>query len=193
LKRFGERRWRRYLWFPGVQRAPPHQGDETIRTRGQGRHRFDLPGNALGVLYLAETEEHAVAETIQPYRNSLEPLANDNLTVWGHRYAPVSVSLAADLWPRIEDLCEPAALAELQITADRPAYRDRRLTQQIASTLLAHRHADLRWWSAFWGDWHRTVLFRDQILADAITYGAPFHLDVTTPPDMEAARLLDIG
>jgi hypothetical protein len=110
------------LWFPGVQRAPPHQGDETIRTRGQGRHRFDLPGNALGVLYLAETEEHAVAETIQP-----------------------------------------------------------------------HRHADLRWWSAFWGDWHRTVLFRHQILADAITYGAPFHLDVTTPPDMEAARLLDIG
>jgi hypothetical protein len=130
---------------------------------------------------------------IQAYRNSPQPLTNDDLTVWGHRYALVSVSLAADVWPRIEDLCEPAALAELRITADQPAFRDRRLTQQIPATMHDRRRAGLRWWSAFWGEWHTTVLFRDRIAADAITYGAPLHLDVASPPVVDAVRLLDIG
>jgi hypothetical protein len=82
---------------------------------------------------------------IQAYRNSREPLRHDDLTVWGHRNALVSVSLATDVWPRTKDLCEPGAMAELQITRDRPADRDRRLTQQIAATLRARRHAGLRW------------------------------------------------
>lgn len=54
-------------------------------------------------------------------------------------------------------------------------------------------HAGLRWWSAFWGEWHTTVLFRDRIPADAITYGVPLPLGIAMPPVVEAARLLDIG
>lgn len=41
---------------------------------------------------------------------SAKPLTNDDLIFRGHRYAMVSVSLATHLWPRIEPLCEPAAL-----------------------------------------------------------------------------------
>ncbi len=183
--------WRVFPWDPRAEEGARFSA--AFAPGGQGRHRFDLPGNALGVLYLAETAEHAVAEMIQAYRHSTQPITNDDLTVWGHRYALVSVSLSADVWPRIEDLCEAAALAGLRITADQPAYRDRRRTQEIASSLHARRHAGLRWWSAFWGEWHSIVLFRDQIPADAITFGTPVHLDHAAPPVVEAARLLDIG
>lgn len=183
--------WRVFPWDPGA--AEGERFSAAFVPGGQGRYRFDLPGNPRGVLYLAETEAHAVAEMIQAYRNSPQPLTDDDLTVWGHRYALVSVSLAANLWPRIEDLCEPAALTELGITADRPAYRDRRLTQQIASTLHGRQQVGLRWWSAFWGEWHTTVLFRDRIPEGAITYGPPLRLEVESPPVVEAARLLDIG
>jgi hypothetical protein len=67
------------------------------------------------------------------------------------------------------------------------------MNQQIASTLHARGHAGPRWWSAFWGEWHTTALFRDRIPADAITYGAPLPVDITMPAVAEAARLLDIG
>lgn len=183
--------WRVFPWDPNA--AEGERFSAAFVPGGQGRYRFDLPGNPLGVIYLAETEEHAVAEMIQAYRNSPQPLTNDDLTAWGYRYALVSVSLATNVWSRIEDLCDPAALTDLRITADRPAYRDRRLTQQIASLLHDRQRAGLRWWSAFWGEWHTTVLFRDQIPADAITYGSPFHLGVASPPVVAAARLLDIG
>jgi hypothetical protein len=183
--------WRVFPWDPSA--AEGERFSAAFVPGGQGRHRFDLSGNPLGVIYLAETEEHAVAETIQAYRNSPQPLTNDDLTAWGHRYALVSGSLAADVWPRVEDLCEPTALTELGITADRPAYRDRRLTRKIASTLHDRQRAGLRWWSAFWGEWHTTVLFRDQLPRDAITFGDPVQLDVDSPPVVEAARLLDIG
>ncbi len=183
--------WRVFPWDPDAEEG--ERFSSSFVSGGQGRNRFDLRGSALGVLYLAGSEEHAVAEMIQGYRNSPEALTNDDLTVWGHRYALVPVSLASDLWPKIEDLCEPAALTELQITADLPAYRDRRFTQQIATTLHTRGHAGLRWWSAFWGEWHTTVLFRDRIPADAITCGTPLPLDIALPPVVEAARLLDIG
>jgi hypothetical protein len=183
--------WRVFPWDPDA--AEGERFSAAFVPGGQGRNRFDLPGNPLGVIYLAETGEHAVAEMIQAYRNTPQSLTDDDLTVWGHRYALVSVSLAADVWPRIDDLCEPDTLTDLRITADRPAYRDRRLTQQIAATLHDRQRAGLCWWSAFWGEWHTTVLFRDRIPAHAITYGTPRHLDVASPPVVEAARLLDIG
>jgi hypothetical protein len=183
--------WRVFPWDPDATEG--ERFSASFVPGGQGRSRFDLRGSARGVICLAGSEDHAVAEMIQGYRNSREPLTNDDLTVWGHRYALVSVNLAPELWPRIEDLCEAATLTELEITADLPAMRDRRLTQQIASTLHDRGHAGLGWWSAFWGEWHTTVLFRDRFSADAITFGAPRPLDIGMAPVVEAARLLDIG
>lgn len=103
------------------------------------------------------------------------------------------VSLAASLWPRIEDLCEPAALSDLRITADRPAYRDRRLTRQIASTFPRPAAREPALVVHLPDEWHTIILFRDQILVDAVTDGAPLQLDVASPPGVEAARPLDTG
>lgn len=183
--------WRVFPWDPDA--AEGERFSAAFVPGGQGRYRFDLPGNALGVLYLAGSEEHAVAEMIQPYRNSILPLTNDDLTLWGHRLALVPVTVAAEIWPGVEDLCEPASLRRIDITADHPALRDRRRTQQIAVALHARGHAGLRWWSAFWGEWHSVVLFRDRLPADAVTYGQPVPLDVTARSVVDAARLLDIG
>jgi hypothetical protein len=145
------------------------------------------------VIYLAGSEEHAVAEMIQAYRNSPEPLTNDDLTAWGHRLALVSATLDPAVWTQIADLYEPAVLSNIGITADLPALRDRARTQQIAVDLHARRHAGLRWWSAFWGEWHTIVLFRDRVPAEALKYGPPTPLDITSSPVVEATRLLDIG
>lgn len=160
---------------------------------GQGRNRFDLLGSARGAIYFAETEEHAVAEMIQAYRNLPTPLTNDDLTAWGHRLALASVTFAPEIWAGIADLCVPATLDQLGITADIPAHRDRKRTQQIASILYDRQHTGLRWWSAFRGEWHSVVLFHDRLPPGAISYGTPIPLDITSPAVLAAARLLDIG
>lgn len=182
--------WRVFPWDPDA--AEGERFSAAFVPGGQGRNRFDLPGNPRGVIYLAESEEHAVAEMIQGFRNSPDPLTNDDLTAWGHRLALVSATLDAAAWPEIADLCEPATLSGLGVTADIPALRDRRRTQQIAADLYSRQRAGLRWWSAFWGDWHSIVLFRDRLPA-GVRYGAPIPLDITSPPVVEAARMLDIG
>ena len=145
------------------------------------------------MVYLAESEEHAVGEMIQGFRNSPHPLTGDDLTAWGHRLALAPATLAGEVWPRIADLCDPAVLGALHIGADRPPLRDRGQTQAIAAALHRDGHAGLRWWSAFWGEWHTTVLFRDRLPPDALTYGPPVPLDPSHPHVLEAARLLDIG
>jgi hypothetical protein len=71
--------------------------------------------------------------------------------------------------------------------------RDRARTQKIATTLQERGHTGLRWWSAFWGEWHTVVLFRDSAPSDALTYGQPEPVDITMPLVRNAARLLDIG
>lgn len=183
--------WRVFPWNPDAAEGDPFSA--AFVPGGQGRSRFDLPGHPRGVIYLAESEEHAVAEMIQAFRNSPDPLTNDDLTAWGHRLALVSATLDPGVWPSVADLCDPATVGDMGITADVPAFRDRKRTQQIAADLHARQHAGLRWWSAFWGEWHSVVLFRARLPADALTYGRPIPLDVTSPAIVEAARLLDIG
>lgn len=183
--------WRVFPWDPAA--AEGANFSAAFVPGGQGRNRFGLPGSPHGAIYFAESREHAVAEAIQAFRNSPVPLTNDDLTAWGHRLALVPATLDSGTWSRIADLCEPATLGGIDITADLPAFRDRKRTQQIAVSLHAREHAGLRWWSAFWGEWHSVILFRDRLPVDALTYGRPTPLDVTSPPVMEAARLLDIG
>ncbi|HEX8673173.1 MAG TPA: RES family NAD+ phosphorylase [Longimicrobium sp.] len=183
--------WRVFPWDPAA--AEGERFSVTYVPGGQGRGGFDLPGNALGVVYLAESEEHAVAEMIQGFRNSPHPLTDDDLTAWGHRLALARVTLVDSAWPLIADLCDPGVLGAHGITADQPPLRDRRRTQAIAAELHREGRAGLRWWSAFWGEWHTTVLFRDRLPESALTYGPPVLLDSSNPHVLEAARLLDIG
>lgn len=183
--------WRVFPWDPNAVES--ERFSIAFVPGGQGRGRFDLPGNPLGVVYLAGTEDHAIAEMIQGFRNSPHPLDDADLTAWGHTYALVDVTLDAGLWPRIADLCEPGILQDVGTTADHPPSRDRRKTQALARDLHQRGHAGLHWWSAFRGEWHTTVLFRDQLFPGAITYGTPIPLSVQHPAVAEAARLLDIG
>jgi hypothetical protein len=183
--------WRVFPWDPYA--AEGERFSAAFVPGGQGGNRFDLLGDPRGVMYLAESEDHAVAEMIQGFRNGSDALTTDDLTAWGHRYAIVSVALTRPIWTGIADLCEPSILSELTITAERPAMRDRPSTQGVAATLYGRGHAGLRWWSAFWGEWHSVVLFRDRIPTGALTYGQPVQLDVTTASVQTAARLLDIG
>jgi hypothetical protein len=185
------RLWRVFPWDPGA--AEGERFSAAFFSSNQVAGRFDLPGNVDGVVYLAESPEHAVAEMVQQFRNSADPLTNADLTRWGRRLALVSAALDPPIWPRVPDLCEPATLARLGFTAEMPALRDRRRTQRIAHAIHGQGDAGLRWWSSFWGEWHGVVLFRDQLAAGALTYGAPQPLDVTSDAVMDAAALLDIG
>lgn len=70
--------WRVFPWDQGA--AEGERFSASFVPGGQGRYRFDLRGNPLGIIYFAEIEAHAVAEMIQAYRHSPQPLTNDDLT-----------------------------------------------------------------------------------------------------------------
>jgi hypothetical protein len=187
----GERRlWRVFPWSPAARDGEPFSA--TFVPGGQGRGRFDLPGRGSGVLYAAELPEHAVAEMIQRFRNQPVPLAMDDLTVSGHGLALVEMEVAGGLHARIADLCDPALLARHGIAPDRTAARDRATSRRAAETVLAEGYAGLRWWSAFFGEWHTTVLFRDRAAAGDVAYGEPDPLHLGHPALVEAARWLDV-
>jgi hypothetical protein len=183
--------WRVFPWDPDA--AEGERFSAAFVPGGQGRNRFDLRGNPQGVVYLAESEDYAVAEMIQGFGNSPEPVTDDDLTTWGHTLALVSVELDEELWPGIADLCLPATLESIGITADVPAMRERVRTQDVAFELYSRGHTGLRWWSAFWGEWHTVVLFREKLTDGTLRYGTPVALEVTSPPVVKAARRLDIG
>lgn len=159
----------------------------------QGSGRFDVPASPRGVVYFAETPEHAVAEMIQQFRNHPEPVTTEDLTRWGQRLALVRATLDRTMWQKMADLCNPDTLTSLGLTAELAAYRDRRRTQTIAVDLYDKRYAGLRWWSAFWGEWHSVILFQERLRTGAVTYGEPIALDAGSAVVREAAALLDIG
>ncbi|HEU4453701.1 MAG TPA: hypothetical protein VFR81_11610, partial [Longimicrobium sp.] len=72
------------------------------------------------------------------------------------------------------------------------AARARPPSQRAAAELHAAGHAGLRWWSAFFGEWHTVVLFRERLGAGALGYGAPDRLHLAHPALTEAALALDV-
>jgi hypothetical protein len=183
------RLWRAFPWDPHA--APGEPFSACYRPPPPGYHRFDLPRSERGVLYLAGSPEHAVGEVLQPLRN--QTLEDADLSVLGHRLALVEVTLESLPGQEIADLCAPALLAEQDIRPDRIAARERRATQRIAADLLAGEWSGLRWWSVFFGEWHGTVLFLDDLHEDALRYGTPEPLHLDHSAVREAARLLGIA
>jgi hypothetical protein len=157
---------------------------------GQGSGRFDLAGRAAGVLYLAETPDHAIAEVLQGIRGQSADVAD--LLRWGRRIALSRIELAGEASAGIADLCDPEVLVRYRIAPDRIASLDRGKTQRIALDLLERGHAGLRWWSAFGGDWHGVVLFREALTARAVRFGEPQYLTFDHPALREAAVTLDV-
>jgi hypothetical protein len=183
----GERLWRVFPWDPAAPEG--ERFSATYVPPGQGKGRFDLPRMPGGVMYCAESPEHAVGEMIQHYRGQV--LDEPDLRVGGHPLALVDVRLAGHVRERILDLCDPQVLVRLGLRPDETASNDRKVTQGITARVHAAGYAGLRWWSALTGDWHTVVLFRDR-LDPAPVCGAPEPLTMDHPALIEAARTLGI-
>lgn len=181
------RAWRAFPWDPDA--VDGERFSPSFVPPVQGKGRFDLPGVPGGVLYLAETPEHAAAELIQQYRG--QALDDADLVVAGRRLALAAVSLPDRLRDGVLDLCDAAELVRTGVQPDRTASRDRRATQRIAAAVHAAGHAGVRWWSAFSGDWHTLVLFRDRVGAP-LAFSAPEPLTLAHPALGEAALALGV-
>lgn len=153
----------------------------------QGSGRFDVSG---GCLYLAETGDHALAEKIQRYRG--RSLAAQHLTEFGHPLALAEVALASRVKARIADLCDPGVLQRHRIRPDRTAARDVRTTRMIARSLLEAGASGLRWWSAFFGEWHTVVLFADRFSREDLALGPPTAIELESPALVQAAEAIGV-
>lgn len=177
--------WRVFPWDDRAPDGALFSAAHVPTTTGRGR--FDLPVELSPVLYLAESPEHAVAELLQPWRN--RALERAHLVRAGHPLALVGAELPDGAGTRLLDLCDPGVLADSGWTPDRVASRHRRLTQPIAAEAWRAGCVGLRWWSAFWGDWHGVVLFTARI-GDRLDVGEPVALTRESPSVVAAADAL---
>ena len=182
------RLWRSFPWDPEAAEDAPFSA--AFVPSNQGHSRFDLPGRPAGVVYLAETPDHAIGEWIARFRG--QALTEADLERNGRARALVSVELRDASRGRIADLCDPAELTRYGLRADQLAVRDRAVTQGIAARLYDAGLTGLRWWSALFGDWHTVVLFRDRLPTDALAYGTPEVVDFSTHALARAADWLNV-
>ncbi|MDQ3606027.1 MAG: RES family NAD+ phosphorylase [Gemmatimonadota bacterium] len=165
------------LWrvFPWDRRALPGQAYSPASVaprQKQGGGRFDLP-ELISALYLAETPEHGYAEFLQDFRTQI--LTRAHLKRNWHPLAHVSVDVPLEVFHSLPDLADPETLQRYDIRPDvlslpRP---HRRTTQAIARQIWDDSQAGLRWWSAFHGEWHTTVLFTERVPLDLLNFGTP--------------------
>jgi len=179
------------LWrvFPWDSRAAAGAAfSPSFVPRATGRGRFDLPQDLSPVLYVAESEEHAIAEPLQPWRGGR--LAAAQLERAGHPLAIARVEIPKTA--RLVDLCDPAVLEDLAVGPDVTASRLRERTKPIARTAWDRGADGLRWWSSFWGDWHTVVLFTGR-LGDALRFSEPTPLSLERASVLRAAGLLGMA
>jgi len=162
----------------------------TFVPASQGWGRFDLPGEPSGVLYLAESGEHAVGEKVQDLRNQL--LEPGDLDEHGYPLALVEVTLSPQLTASLADLCDPETLARLGVAPDAICSQNRTTTQSIAARLHDDGLPGFRWWSSFFGEWHTLVLFRERLEPDDVRFGIPEIIDLDHPALALAASALGI-
>jgi hypothetical protein len=172
--------WRVFPWDRQAAQGTPLSPSYVPRPTGRGR--FDLPLDRSPVLYVSESPEHAVAESLQPWRN--RPLRVEHLVRAGRALALVRVEPPADGITTLLDLCDPRALAAIRTGPDVVASRRRHRTQPIALAAWDAGHAGLRWWSVFGSDWHGVVLFTDR-LPPSLSFEDPEPLS----PDHPAVRM----
>lgn len=178
--------WRAFPWDPGAAEGQRFSAVFVPPSRGVGR--FDLPGDTAGVLYLAESPAHAIAEKIQDLRN--QQLTRQDLAEGGHPYALSELTMEGITPERIADLCDAEVLHRLGISPDQTSARNRTITQQIALRVRNAGFAGLRWWSVFFGEWHTVVLFKPDSVR--VRFGEPHPLLPGDAHLAEAARALAI-
>lgn len=181
--------WRVFPWDPDARAGDPFSPGFVPEPTGRGR--FDLPARLSGVVYLAESPAHALAEMIHPWRG--RSIDDRHLTRAGRRLAVVPV-VEGPASAELADLCDPATLDRLDVAPDHVASRLRDRTQPIARRVWHSGAAGLRWWSRFWGDWHTTVVFvrRAEERETPLLFGPPEALAIDSPAVEEAAEALGI-
>lgn len=152
-----------------------------------GRGRFDLSVDRSPVLYVAESPEHAIAEALQSWRN--RPLRPAHLERAGHPLAIAEIQIEDHRADELLDLCDPRVLTKIGSAPDEVASRHRGRTQPIAAASWDAGRPGLRWWSAFWGDWHGVVLFTARLEPDLRFAGAT-RLSLDSPGVRSAAAAL---
>jgi hypothetical protein len=154
----------------------------------QGSGRFDLADSP--VLYLGESPEHVVAETLQGFRG--RPFLESALRRFGQPLALVRIDVPDELANGVADLDDPAQLVALGLRPGEIASDDRARTRAIAARLYAEGATGLRWWSKLSGDWHAVVLFLARVPFDRLTLGIPERLTPAHPAVVGACRHLGI-
>ena len=160
--------WRMFPWDPDAAQGTPFSPSHVPPF--QGHARFDLSDSPQGILYLTETPEHAIAEKLQDLRN--QPLDDADLFEGGSRYALAAVELPETVFAEMVDLCDPPAIVERNTPPDEVAALARATTQAISRRLYEAGCTGFRWWSAFFGEWHNLVIFRDR-LAEQPAFSEP--------------------
>ena len=178
--------WRVFPWDARSREGDLFSPSYVPATTGRGR--FDLPRDLSPVLYLAESEEHAISELLQPWRGYR--LTPAQLERAGRPLAVSRVSVSGSA--RLLDLCDPETLTDLGVGADVTASRVRERTQPIARSVWERGGHGLRWWSSFSGDWHTVVLFTRR-LANQMTFSEPVPLTLDRAAVVRAASLLGMA
>lgn len=187
--------WRVLPWVPAAPEGAPFSTRFVPPAGSQTGGRFDL--GTVPVLYLGESPEHALAETLQRFRG--RPLRRGHLRrrnpdspgAWVP-LALVEAQLPGELAAAFPDLGDPAVLQRFGVRPDHLASGNRRTTQAISRSLHDQNLPGFRWWSALRGDWHVTVLFLDRIDVRRIVYGQPDPLSLEHPTVRATAPLLQM-
>lgn len=180
--------WRVFPWDPRAAEGSPFSPRYLAPFQGHGR--FDLRDAPQGVLYLAESPEHAIAEKLQDLRN--QSLEDADLFEGGRRYALAEVHLPPPVFEAMLDLCHPPTILEYATPPDEVAARSRATTQALSRRLHDAGCAGFRWWSTFFGEWHNLVVFTDR-MAVLPSVAAPQWLRPDDPALQVAAQLLGIA
>jgi hypothetical protein len=181
------RLWRVFPWDPAAVPGAPYSAISVAPRQKQGGGRFDLP-ELTSVLYLAETPDHGFAEFLQDFRTQI--LTRAHLKRNGRPLALVSVDVPLETFHSLPDLADPATLRHYDLRPDvlslpRP---HRRTTQAIARRIWDDGQAGLRWWSAFHGEWHTTVLFVERVPLSLLAFASPTAASLRDPAVIAGAE-----
>jgi hypothetical protein len=181
------RLWRVFPWDASAKMGEAFSAGSVAPRTAQGGGRFDLR-DLTSVLYLATSVAHGYAEVLRRFPTI--KLAKAHLVhASGHPLASASVDLPLALFESLPDLADGAVLDRYGIRADTLALPPTRRTetQAVARTLWDDGQAGFRWWSAFHGEWHSTILFAARVPLSGLTFGAPVLGKVSDPDVREGA------
>ncbi|HEY0025219.1 MAG TPA: RES family NAD+ phosphorylase [Longimicrobium sp.] len=183
-----KRLWRVFPWDPAARAGAPFSVQSFAPRHAQGGGRFDLR-DLTSVLYLATSAAHAYAEVLRGFPNTR--LTDDHLVhASGHRLASVTVDIPLALYDGLPDLAVGEVLDRYGVRADTLALPPTRRaqTQAVARLVWDDGQAGFRWWSAFHGEWHSTVLFMERVKLDATVFGPPRPASLSDPDVLTGAR-----